>query len=144
MKVVHSEDMFAPVGLLRVVKCHTEPKDREECSGSVSQAHPCPAAHVGEGDVSPGGADEQQEHACRHGVAEELKKGVVVTNNDENEGGAGKTKSHGAAGSSKRDASKDKNIAGAAIVPRDCGMERNVQVCGERVHTPPPPREEKP
>lgn len=27
-KVIHSEDMFAPVGLLRVAKCHTEPKDQ--------------------------------------------------------------------------------------------------------------------
>lgn len=26
--VHHSEDMFAPVGLLRVVKCHTEPKEK--------------------------------------------------------------------------------------------------------------------
>ncbi|CAN0149850.1 unnamed protein product, partial [Discosporangium mesarthrocarpum] len=25
--VTHSDDLFAPVGLLRIKKCHTEPKD---------------------------------------------------------------------------------------------------------------------
>ncbi|CBN78880.1 conserved unknown protein [Ectocarpus siliculosus] len=36
--VNHSDDMFAPVGLLRVVKCHTEPKTPPLTGGSISAA----------------------------------------------------------------------------------------------------------
>ena len=36
--VNHSDDMFAPVGLLRVAKCHTEPKDLAGARRSPSSA----------------------------------------------------------------------------------------------------------
>lgn len=39
--VNHSDDMFAPVGLLRVAKCHTEPKDPAG-AGSPSSSAPAP------------------------------------------------------------------------------------------------------
>ena len=35
---MHSDDMFAPVGLLRVVECHSEPKQEEETLGEVGGA----------------------------------------------------------------------------------------------------------
>ncbi|CAN0532556.1 unnamed protein product, partial [Ectocarpus sp. 12 AP-2014] len=38
MVVNHSDDMFAPVGLLRVVKCHTEPKTQPLTGGGITAA----------------------------------------------------------------------------------------------------------
>lgn len=38
MVVNHSDDMFAPVGLLRVVKCHTEPKTPPLSGDGISAA----------------------------------------------------------------------------------------------------------
>ena len=41
--VNHSDDMFAPVGLLRVAKCHTEPKDPTPAAAAASASPPTAA-----------------------------------------------------------------------------------------------------
>lgn len=64
--VNHSDDMFAPVGLLRVVKCHTEPKN---CPAGQEMRNECKArekmkniAIIGHGRIS--------EAPCASGKAE--------------------------------------------------------------------------
>lgn len=77
--VNHSDDMFAPVGLLRVIKCHTEPKPPLSVPVSAASSLGENSAEEGEGAGSGRGAvDDQADSAAAAAVADSSKQVGVV------------------------------------------------------------------